>query len=300
MKLPDLFIQKITGAFGETGQAWLDILETRLETFLARWDLTFDSTVPNLSYNYVAKVTDSEGIPLILKLGVPNYDFQNEIRCLQAYAGQGCAKLIKSDIKHGAMLLERLDPGVMLSTLTDEEEVIKHFMHVWKAIRRPVPDGAIFPTILDWAQGLQRYKERHQSSEAPIPFETVNLAEALFQELTESSEGLQLLHGDLHHENILYSEQQGWMAIDPKGVVGDPYCDVVQFIVNQLEDKTNPKDLLKLRIDRLCEGLQLDRERLLKAAIAMGTLYACWGIEDNSDWVHTYQYVQWFQEFRIG
>ncbi len=296
----DSFKNRVIGAYGEIGRTWLETLEIRVETFLARWELTLESVVPNLSYNYVAKVVDSEGTRLILKLGVPNYDFQNEVRCLQAYDGNGCVKLIKTDVKHGAMLLDRLEPGIMLTAETDEEAVIHHYIKVWKAIRRPLPTGAIFPSIMDWATGLIRYKERYQGSDAPISIEAVNLAEQWFQELAETSEGPELLHGDLHHENILYSEHQGWLAIDPKGVTGDLYFDIVSFLINQLHNKPNPKDLLKLRIDLLCKELQLDRARLLKAAAAMSTLFACWGIDDQSDWETTYQTVQWFQEFIVA
>jgi streptomycin 6-kinase len=251
--------------------------------------------VGNLSYNYVLKVRDSAGTPLILKLGVPNFDTANEMVTLQAYDGDGCARILKSDPKNGVMLLERLVPGIMLSEETDEMIVLENYIKVWKAIRRPVPNGGSTPTITDWFEGLKRYRE---TGDVQISMEHVLLAEEFFQFVIETSEGPELLHGDLHHENILFSEHKGWMAIDPKGVAGDPYFDVVSFLVNQLDSKPHPKSILKLRVDTISEQIGLDRERLLKAAIALGTLYACWGIEDNDpDWEKTYQCVKWFIEF---
>jgi streptomycin 6-kinase len=193
------------------------------------------------------------------------------------------------------MLLERLVPGIMLSEETDEMIVLENYIKVWKAIRRPVPNGGSTPTITDWFEGLKRYRE---TGDVQISMEHVLLAEEFFQFVIETSEGPELLHGDLHHENILFSEHKGWMAIDPKGVAGDPYFDVVSFLVNQLDSKPDPKSILKLRVDTISEQIGLDRERLLKAAIALGTLYACWGIEDNDpDWEKTYQCVKWFIEF---
>ena len=38
---------------------------------------------------------------MILKLGVPNFDTRNEMITLQAYDGNGCAKLLKSDPENG-------------------------------------------------------------------------------------------------------------------------------------------------------------------------------------------------------
>ncbi|RJT15552.1 3'-kinase, partial [Mesorhizobium waimense] len=42
------------------------------------------------------------------------------------------------------------------------------------------------------------------------------------------------LHGDLHHENILHGPR-GWLAIDPKGVLGDPGFDAANMFYNPLD-----------------------------------------------------------------
>jgi len=295
MQISSEFQDKIINAFGSDGKTWLQSLENTVKTYLELWSLTSEGPVGNLSYNYVLKVRDSAGTPLILKLGVPNFDTANEMVTLQAYDGDGCARILKSDPKNGVMLLERLVPGIMLSEETDEMIVLENYIKVWKAIRRPVPNGGSTPTITDWFEGLKRYRE---TGDVQISMEHVLLAEEFFQFVIETSEGPELLHGDLHHENILFSEHKGWMAIDPKGVAGDPYFDVVSFLVNQLDSKPDPKSILKLRVDTISEQIGLDRERLLKAAIALGTLYVCWGIEDNDpDWEKTYQCVKWFIKF---
>lgn len=294
MNIPGEFQEKIINAFGSDGKAWLESLEQTIETYLQKWELTSEGPVDNLSYNFVLKVTDSNETPLILKLGVPNFDTRNEMVTLQEYDGNGCAKLLKFDLENGVMLLERLVPRRMLSDEKDELVVLENYIKVWKAIRRPVPEGTSTPSLTHWFEGLTRYRN---ASEGPISLEHVQLAEEFFQQVIETSEAPQLLHGDLHHENILYSEEKGWMAIDPKGVTGDPYFDVTSFLINQLDTKTDPKSILKLRVDTISDQLGLDRQRLLKASIALGTLYACWAVEDLADWETTYQCVKWFIEF---
>lgn len=294
MQISSEFQNKIINAFGSDGKAWLQSLESTVQTYLQQWSLTSEGPVSNLSYNYVIKVRDSKGTPYILKLGVPNFDTRNEMVTLQAYNGEGCAKLLKSDPENGVMLLERLVPGTMLSEETDEMIVLENYIKVWKTIRRPIPNGGSTPSLTHWFEGLKRYRE---TGDVQISMEHVQLAEDFFQQVMESSEGPELLHGDLHHENILYSKQKGWMAIDPKGVAGDPYFDVVSFLINQLDSKAQPKNILKLRVDTISEQMGLDLPRLLKASIALGTLYACWGVEDLADWETTYQCVKWFIEF---
>lgn len=304
MHVPTSFQEKIINCFGEAGENWLETLEGNLTGIAENWGLTLESPVTNLSYNYVLHVTTPNNIPYILKIGLPGFDFSNEIRTLQLYNGQGCARLVRADEERGAMLLENLQPGKMLCTEIDEEAVIRIFCQVWKQIRRPLPNDREFPTILHWASVFERYEGQYPANDGPIPHAWIQMAVRYLQEVQETTEN-ELLHGDLHHENILYSNERGWLAIDPKGVAGSPYCDVVSFMINHLFTKPDPEALLKLRAEMISEHLQLNREKLLKAAISMSTLYACWGLEDNDpDWQQTYQCAKWFKdlldnEFRL-
>ncbi|WP_316568766.1 aminoglycoside phosphotransferase family protein [Neobacillus sp. YIM B06451] len=295
LDLPEDFIRKITGAFGEAGEKWLAGLEGQIRHYSEKWNLVIEGPVPNLSYNYVTKAKDIKGTPVILKLGVANGEFKNEVRAVKAYKGNSFVKLLVEDAENGAMLLERLLPGHNLSTLEDEEQVTREYINVWRKIRTPIPAGVNFPSVKDWASGLDRYKAMFPEGGEPIPFEAVDTAASFFKELAGLGEE-QLLHGDLHHENILYAEGRGWVAIDPKGVIGHPYFDIISFLVNYVNEKPNPKELLKLRIDLICNEVSMDRKLLLKAAVSLSTLYACWGIEDKTDWKDTYQCMIWFKE----
>lgn len=299
MEYPDLFKRKIIGAFGEIGKKWLDDLHAIVPLLLEKWNLTLVGPVDNLSYNYVLKVKDVADKPAILKIGVPNYDFSNEIRTLKIYDGIGCARIIREDAEIGAMLLEHLQPGTMLTEI-EEGMAIKHFAKVWTALRRPVKESASHPSIGYWMKALDRYLAGESSKEDLISKDFIRLAQTCFIDITNSSKGSELLHGDLHHQNILYSDTRGWLAIDPKGVIGDPYFDIISFLINQLFHKPNTKQLLEKRVTSLCIEMQLDRTRLLKAAVALSTLSACWWIEDNDpDWETAYQCAQWFAEWLI-
>lgn len=298
MEYMDQFSQKVIGAFGSIGEKWLEELDSIVQNYIKKWNLTFVAPVDNLSYNYVVKVKDAEDNPFILKIGIPNYGFSNEIRTLETYGGKGCAAIIKSDAENGAMLLEHILPGTML-TKVEELNSISHFAKVWSALRRSVKKNANHPSIGNWMESLDRFQATNPTNQGLISDDFICLAKTYFMEITNSSKGSELLHGDLHHENILYSDTHGWIAIDPKGVTGDPYFDTTSFLINQLFNKPNPKKVLEQRVNLLCDEMQMDKNRLLKAAIAMSILYACWGIDDNnSDWKNTYLCAQWFEEFR--
>ncbi|MCA1321538.1 aminoglycoside phosphotransferase family protein [Bacillus tianshenii] len=296
MNIPEWFQKRMVDVFGEAGKVWLTQLDSTIQFCEKEWKLRIEGPVSNLSYNYVLHAKEPNGTPVMLKLGVPSFDFSNEINTLNVYGGKGCARLLKADAERGAMLLEKLVPGTMLSEEKDEKAAVHQFLEVWKAIRRPVPAECKSPTILDWASGLGRYDSMHPNGDGPIDSRYIEMAQAYFAELTESTIGMELLHGDLHHENILYDEEKGWLAIDPKGVVGDPYFDLISFMTNHLLKKENPKRLLSQRVEWISECLSLDRNRLLKAAVAMGILSACWGIEDQAGWEESYTCAKWFME----
>ncbi|MCG3087518.1 aminoglycoside phosphotransferase family protein [Sporosarcina cyprini] len=295
MDIPVGFQQKIIGCFREEGEKWLAALPEKVAHYAEQWGLTIQVPVSNLSYNYVLFVEDLHGQPFVLKLGVPNFDCRNEMDTVQQYDGKGCARLVKADREEGVMLLERLSPGTMLSDLQDEEEVLRIFLNTWKAIRRELPTDREIPMITDWAGSLTAYAAQTDGKQE-IPIELIHKAQEYINKIMEQPERHELLHGDLHHENILYSEELGWLAIDPKGVGGDPCFDLISFMINHLMEKNNPRALLEYRVNRISEELNLERIRLLETAVGLSTLYACWAIEDHSDWQDTYQCAVWFNE----
>lgn len=301
MNIPEWFQKRMVDVFGEAGKVWLTKLDSTIHFCEKEWKLQIEGPVSNLSYNYVLHAKESNGTPVMLKLGVPSFDFSNEIKTLNVYGGKGCARLLKADAERGAMLLEKLVPGTMLSEEKDEKAAVQTFTEVWKAIRRPVPPECKNPTILDWSSGLDRYKNKDKDGAGPIGLSNIELAQSYFQELSETTEGMELLHGDLHHENILYDDKKGWLAIDPKGVVGDRYFDLISFMTNHLLTKENPKELLLQRVEWITEELSFNRERLLKAGVAMGILSTCWSIEDHDpEWEQAYACAKWFMELLLA
>ena len=86
-----------------------------------------------------------------------------------------------------------------------------------------------------------------------------------------------MLHGDLHHFNILRSDAHGWLAIDAKGVVGEPAYETGALLRNPMPavlDLPDPARVLRRRADALCEALDLDVARVYGWAYAQAVLSA--------------------------
>jgi streptomycin 6-kinase len=70
------------------------------------------------------------------------------------------------------------------------------------------------------------------------------------------------VHADLHGGNVLRDGDR-WLAIDPKGVRGDPHLDVWLLLCPQappLPDDS-PAAELRRRTEAYCDAAQLDRQR---------------------------------------
>ena len=293
--LPERFVRTVRATWGEPGREWLAALPALLEDCARRWSLTLASPFPNLSFNYVAPAMMPDGAEMVLKAGVPNKELRSEAAALCAFDGRGSVRLLDSDSDRGLLLLERLRPGAVLTTLADEardDEATAIAASVMRGLWRPAPPGHDFPTTADWGQGFARLRARFGGGVGPLPPAWVEEGEALFAELLASSAPPILLHGDLHHDNILSAHvssagRQPWLAIDPKGVVGEPAYEVGALLRNLWPDRhthSNPGRLLERRLHRLAEELALDPARVRGWAVAQAVLSAVWGIEDNEGW----------------
>jgi streptomycin 6-kinase len=283
--VPKAFARTIVDVFEQDGAAWLERLPATIADCERRWSLVVAPPVPNLSYNYVAPAVRSDGAEVILKLGVPHSELRAEIAALRLYDGQGCARLLDADLENGYLLLERLRPGTPLADLADDETATAIAAEVMRQLWRPVPPDHAFPTVARWAEGMQRLRAEFDGGAGPFPIRLVEKAERLFAELLGSMKGPVLLHGDLHHWNILSAERRSWLALDPKGVVGEPAYEVGALLRNRLDVAADIRRLTVRRIDQLAEALGFDRERLLGWCLAQAMLSAWWSYEDHgSGW----------------
>jgi streptomycin 6-kinase len=284
-KLPlyDDLRRNVVGLYGQAGARWLDRLPSIVADCAARWSLTVGPPFEPLSYNLAAPAIRADGTRAVLKVGVPNPELVTEIAALRVFDGHGAVLLLAVDAERGALLLERIEPGRPLSSLPDDAEATAIAARVMRQLWRPVPAEHPFPTVHRWAAGLERMRRRFDGGCGPFPAPLVSMAETLFADLLASMAEPVLLHGDLHHQNILSARRRPWLALDPKGVVGEPAYEVGALLRNpvpRLLNHTQPGRLLARRVDQLAEALGFDRRRLWGWGVAQAVLAAWWSYED--------------------
>jgi streptomycin 6-kinase len=268
----------------EKGVAWLDRLPSIIAECERRWSLEVGPPFAALSYNYVAPAVRADGAEVVLKVGIPHPELMTEIEALGLYDGHGIVRLLDADREQGALLLERLKPGVPLSALEDDEMATSIMAQVMRELWRPAPVSHSFPTLPKWTAALHRLRPHFDGGSGPFPPALIAEAETLFAELMASAAEPVLLHGDLHHDNILTAERRPWLALDPKGVVGEPAFEVGAMLHNplpQLLQRPNPGRVLARRVDQLAEELGIDRARIRAWGIVYAVLSAWWDYEDS-------------------
>lgn len=293
--LPEGCALRITAVHGAAGERWLDELPGLLAAIASRWSLALEAPFAHLSYHFVAPALGAQGARVVVKAGPPSRGLSREMAALRQFAGAGAVRLLDGDEQMGVMILEHVRPGAPLSSLNDDESVIREAVRLMQRLWRPVGPGHGYSRVVAWAEGFQRLRAHFGGGTGPFPPLLVERAERTFRQAAREDVCI-LLHGDMHPRNILAGEREPWLAIDPKGVVGDPLYDVACLInaVPPLPDRRMVRQMMARRVDLLAELLAVPRERILRWALADAVLAAWWNYEDdvpNWEWSLTMAHI---------
>ncbi len=274
----------IIDVHGEIGREWLERLPETISACADKWSLDILPPFEELSYNYVTPATTEDGLPVVLKAGVPSNELTDEIEALRVFDGNGISRLLKADTDLGVMLLERLQPGIFLSDMDDDEEVTRCALSVMQRLCTPAPVDHNFKLVSEWtSHSFSEVRANFGGGYGPLPRDLIDIAQNHFAELLDPLNERTLIHGDFHPQNILSSERASWLAIDPKGVVGDPLYDIAVFVCQPPRQPTelSQKQFLARRIDQIAEELVVDRQHITKWCLAHSVLSGCWASGDH-------------------
>lgn len=103
----------------------------------------------------------------------------------------------------------------------------------------------------------------------------------LLIELLDSEQDIVVLHGDLHHGNILNFQDKGWLAIDPKHIKGERTYDFANLFCNPDSHIALQRGRFQKQLHIVSEYAGLNRIRLLKWIVAYAGLSAAWSMEEG-------------------
>lgn len=244
-----------------------------LEPHLAAWRLTPDGEPFETHSSWLSFVRRGQD-RAVLKVFKPESDEAPGARFLALHKGIGTVRVLESD--PNAVLLERVVPGTRLEALSfagRDDEATHIICDTIEKLQSANADIAGWP---GHEEQVAEFKRR--VAIAPLTTEIAARAQALFLELEATQAHRVLLHGDLHHENILFDDKRGWLTIDPKGVIGDLAYELAAPLRNPLVDPDTfmtPAQMDR-RVGIYCERLKLDRRRVLGWCFARNAIAALW------------------------
>jgi streptomycin 6-kinase len=257
--------------------AWLSRVPEILRDLEHRWSLTVGAPYQNASCAWVSPVMLADGNPAVLKLGMPHMEGQHEIQGRRFWNGAPTVRILDADDEVNAMLLERCMPGTSLRALSEPQQdiVIAGLLRrLWRSPPSPHPFRSLSAMTDYWSTRTLAHMDRW-----PDPG-LVREGLRLFDELPRTSSVEVLLATDLHAGNVLRSEREPWLAIDPKPFLGDPAYDATQHLFNCSARLRRDPDGTILRFADLLE-VDSERVRLWTFARAAAEPWGDWSNPDS-------------------
>ena len=214
------------------------------------WQLTDIKWLDHESTAVVAECMSPFGAA-ILKVSLLDFVIVSEAETLRRYGKDIFPDLFQFSAEHQTLLIEKVVPGRQLAEIyPDAETEVDVFCSIFESMRHSQVSDVGLPRIYDFADIFVRMSDR-TDDEMKLRI----LRQAL--EWREFLAGDELLHGDLHHFNIL-QDGDSWRAIDPHGFVGNPLYEIGAFLRNPIPMSFEEPDLK----ERLRERILLLSERL--------------------------------------
>jgi len=281
-----IFSSNIINIYGNKGKVWLTNLPELIKTLSLRFGLRNLTQASNCTYNYVLSGFQDES-PIVLKLGLDFKGLAQEAFALKVFEGQGAIKLLAED--SGMLLLQRAIPATSLKCYfpTNEPESIEIACSLMQRLHQAkIPQTHPCPHIKNWLEALNMHWN--------IPQKYMQKARKLSHQLLKTQGKDVFLHGDLHHNNILKNGNT-WVAIDPKGVIGEPAYEIAAFILNpqpELLESSDSFEIIQKRILACGLLLNIPTQRILDFCFVRSVLGWVWALEDGCDASYFIQLTQ--------
>lgn len=281
IEIPQGFARNTVAREGESGSNWIATLPGLVDDLLQRWNCTPVEPPLHGHVGIVVPVRHRDLPPAVLKVSYPHPGNVHEPDAFATWAGRGAVVLYERDDTHFAMLLERATPR----TLADVDDADEAATTAGRLARRlAVPAPAQLPRLRDrveqWATNLRQDTDHLRN---PLPHRVVAAAVATLSEIGPDQPDT-LVHGDLHYTNIMRGQREPWLAIDPKGYVGDPAYDTITVLGSHykaLLAADDPTSALLRCLAIFADAAEIDRDRARRWAQVRAVTAAFWGRRHN-------------------
>lgn len=246
------------------------------EQYFHLWNLSLDGE-PLLTHTSKLLPVRYKNTPAMLKIATTSAESAGG-QLMVWWDGEGAARILAHE--NNALLMERAIGEKSLTSMVknhQDDEASRIICDVVAQLhankKRPLPSSLV--PLSHWFKAL----EIAAIQRGGIFIQAVEVA----RELLKSPQKEVVLHGDIHHENILDFGDRGWLAIDPKGLFCERYYDHADIFCNPNIDTATASGRLEKQVALIATLAGLDCVRLLKWILAYAGLSAAWHLEDESN-----------------
>lgn len=265
-------------------------MHPKLKHYLQRWKLSAPELIATTATSHIYRArlssVQSGNSQVILKLltRIGEVDERNGPVALRAFKGQGAIRVLHYD-NHAHLLEyvegENLVPLVERGQDRQATHIIAEAINQMHNAGKQVPDNDL--TLLSqWCRSLFNRAKRDTHSEKVSLYQ---LGAQVARRLLDNPQEECVLHGDIHHGNILHSSQRGWLAIDPKGLYGERTYDLANTLCNPntLPELVHDEKRLLDTAGLLAEATKIEYQRVIDFTFMYACLSASWSEEDQQN-----------------
>jgi streptomycin 6-kinase len=245
----------------------------RFDPWLARWGLVPDGIAISTRSSNLLPVRRG-GVPAMLKVAFePEEQFGAAL--MAWWEGEGAARVLQQE--GDALLLERAcGTHSLIGMARDGQDDEASRILCATAARLHAARGRSPPALVPlerWFAELEPAAARHGG--------ILGRSAAAARELLIAPRQVGVLHGDLHHGNVLDAGPRGWLAIDPKGLIGERGFDFANIFCNPDHETAIAPGRLGRQASVVAAAAGLDRDRLLHWILAYAGLSAAWTLNEG-------------------
>lgn len=225
LRLPGAVLNSLRVRLGSDAEQWLGRrLPDVVRWCRSEWALTITGVFEGGSTAVVLGTEGPTGAG-VLKIHPRAAAYQRELRGWQVWSGNGLPALLAFDDSRHALLTERVQPATELAAVADPKVARDHAVDVHRRLRakRNASDMPALSTLIAGRFARAEHLIRHRDS--VVTYDMLNRARTTARHLLATTTESSLLHGDFFPDNVLLSDQKGWLAIDPQPCLGDAAFD---------------------------------------------------------------------------
>ena len=244
------------------------------DDYLDRWQLEPDGEPISTATSRLLPVRH-DGMPAMLKVATESEE-RRGADTMTWWDGEGAAHVLAHE--DDTLLMERAEGPTSLVEMAlggRDDEATRIMCQVAARLHaprmRPLPPSLV--PLPEWFAALDPAAARYRG--------ILEQAAATARHLFAAPRDIVVLHGDIHHGNILDFGSQGWLAIDPKGLLGERTFDFVNILRNPDAQVALTPGRFSRQVTVVADAAGLDRTRLLQWTLAFTGLSAAWILGDG-------------------